>query len=1132
MNKTVVIVAFVATALSAAVQAQERLPETGGTYREILSSFSDPPADCRPRVWWHWMDGNISKDGIRKDMLWMKDAGVGGVQVFDAGLSVPAAVPERVTFMSPEWKDAFGYATRLADSLGFEMAIVSSGGWSDTGGPWVTPEESMKTLNWKEMTVEGGRHIETALPEPNVICGKYLTHSFYSAHRPEFDYYRDIAVMAVKIPEWDLSMEELGVKVTASDGSDMSGLMDGDLNNVCLVQAGSSGSDEPWIQFEFPEPVTIRSYFFARKDDYRSRHWEWYFSMDGETWECPGTLVPLGECIPSMENIPFVTVDWYPNTARYFLVRSHYKDVPLDFTEFRLFPDTRVQFDTEKAGFFVNPALRNLYPTPAYEFATAPEDVIDLTDRCHDGVLDWNAPEGRWRIYRFGYTIRGRRNNPASPEATGLEIDKLDPEVTSRYYHTYFDMMNDASGGALGKRISHLMVDSFEAGCQTWTAGMEDEFEKRRGYALRPWLPALAGHIIGSSEATDRFLLDWRQTLGEMLTEYHYDALDPILEEYGLKRYTEFHESGRAFPVDGMEIKRNADIPMGAVWTSPDSLAAVRYMSDIRESASVAHIFGQNVVAAESFTTDGTMTPGDRTLRGLVPSGHGPRMSWDMFPSQAKGAADLAFASGLNSVVIHCSVHQPVDDKVPGISLGQYGMWFTRHDTWSHEARLWTDYLARSSYLLRQGCFVADVAYFISETTNVSDRFRTTEPVIGRGYAYDYVNRRALAMPQFGYKALIIDPEVDAMSLEALESLSRLAEKGVIIAGAEPDTYLGLNGFERSCSRAEVQERFDDLVRNIWHSGRSNVMPYGRMRGFWSGDPSIRGYREISSDAFSAAAQALAAGGVTPDVIYQGADDAVKDLRFVHRHLSDGELYFVTSASSSPKTLTASFRVCGRRPVLMHADTGVTEDVPYRMVEGRTEVPLRLNARDAVFVLFCEETSARCVTVPVMRESGVLAALQGEWTVRFQEGRGAPEQISLDTLRSLSGHDAPGVKYFSGTATYSTGIKVDRLRRGRRYILSLGTVHSIARVRVNGVDCGAAWKVPFEVDVTGALRKGLNLIEVDVTNAWTNRIIGDAVAARDGSGAVPVTWTSHHVLKAEDELHPSGLLGPVRLEVR
>lgn len=175
-----------------------------GQREEILKEFPCPSMEYRPRVWWHWMNGNVTREGIRKDLQWMKESGVGGVQVFDAGLDIPTVVRNRLSYMSDGWKDAFNYAAELADSLGLEFAIAGSGGWSDTGGPWVTNEQAMKELNWKEFDVVGGGLVDRLLPEPNCIAGKYLTHSFFPVHKPEYDFYRDIAVIAVKVPDYDM----------------------------------------------------------------------------------------------------------------------------------------------------------------------------------------------------------------------------------------------------------------------------------------------------------------------------------------------------------------------------------------------------------------------------------------------------------------------------------------------------------------------------------------------------------------------------------------------------------------------------------------------------------------------------------------------------------------------------------------------------------------------------------------------------------------------------------------------------------------------------------------------------------------------------------------------------------------
>lgn len=1034
----------------------------------LYDGFRNPPSECRPRVWWHWMNGNISKDGIRKDLLWMKEAGVGGVQVFDAGLDVPQIVPERVAFMTEPWKEAYRYAVELADSLGFEFATACAGGWSDTGAPWVTPEEAMKTLNWKEFAVDGGRRISVRLPEPNAVCGKYLTHSFFAVPHPEYDFYRDIAVIAVRIPEYDRSVEEMGGVIRTSDGKDASSLLNGDLNDVCTVRPDGGGY--AWIEFRFPQTTTVRSIFSARKDDWQvkdGRHVE--VSADGVRY----TTVQVG--FPAV-NIPFVTFDIPESEGKFFRIVSDVEGEPLDYTELRLYTTAKVNLDTEKAGFFNAIKVSDKFRTPEFKDATREEDVLDLTSCVHDGILDWTAPEGRWRVYRFGYNVRGRRNNPASPEAAGLETDKLDPAVTVKYYHKYIGMLNEASGGKVGTVLKYIMTDSYEAGCQTWTANMPAEFLARRGYDLLPWLPALAGHIIGSSERTERFLQDWKRTLGEMMVDYHYNVIDPVLKSYGLKRYTEFHESGKAFPANGFEIKRNADIPMGAFWPDEDSLIHYRYHNDIRESASVSHFYGQNLVAAESFTTEGDLR--DRLGRSFL---------WDSFPVRYKGGADLALANGLNTFVIHCSPHQPVDDKVPGVSLSKYGSWFQRHETWAGEARAWTDYLARSSYMLRQGKFVADVAYFFDEAVNTTDRFNDELPVVPKGYAFDYVDRNMIANPAFSYRALLLDPKIGAMSIEALRAVKALADRGVIIAGAEPGTYPGL---------AWHDAEFRDLVNSIWHSGRKNVVP------------------------FDSAGDALAASGYARDVDFLKGDDG--ELRFVHRKCDDCEIYWIGNPYGAKK-ITASFNVSGRVPRILDAVKGTVEEISYRTSGGRTLIDLDLGQRDAVFIVFDERTEVLEKTFPTKHYFSS-KNIDAPWSVSFQPGRGAPESVRMDKLVSLSESADPGIKYFSGTATYSTEFRIAGLHPGSKYVLRLGRLHSMARVRVNGRDCGLLWTVPFETDITGMLKKGRNRLEVEVTNGWFNRLLGDAQP-----GAVPITWAEPSFVEADDLIHPAGLLGPVEI---
>jgi len=347
----------------------------------------------------------------------------------------------------------------------------------------------------------------------------------------------------------------------------------------------------------------------------------------------------------------------------------------------------------EKAGFFPNAGYYHLPSgTAGTEAAVRSADVVDLTSRMRpDGGLDWTPPAGEWLVLRIGYSLTGAMNRPASPEATGLEVDKLDREAVKRYMDTYLDMYRDATAGRLGEHgLRAMMFDSWEASFANWTPAILQEFERRRGYDPVPWLPAMAGYVVESPDRSDRFLWDWRRTLQELLEENHYDYLTSALHGIGMIRYGEAHEAVFAGMGDGMEMKRSADVPMGAMWLAsrPGEIEPV-YFNDLQESASVAHVYGQNLVAAEALTG-------------------GPRFGsapWDLKPT-----ADAILLAGTNRFVIHTSTHQPVS-RGPGVTLG-VGQYFTRNETWAEQARPWVDYLSRASFMLQQGRAASDVAVF------------------------------------------------------------------------------------------------------------------------------------------------------------------------------------------------------------------------------------------------------------------------------------------------------------------------------------------------------------------------------------------------------------------------------------
>src|SRR6202023_836039 len=278
-------------------------------------------------------------------------------------------------------------------------------------------------------------------------------------------------------------------------------------------------------------------------------------------------------------------------------------------------------------------------------------------------------------------------------------------------------------------------------------------------------MPGLTGQVVESAEASDQFLWDFRKTIGDLIADEHYGQVQASLKERGIGHYSESHESGRAFVADGMEVKKLAEVPMSAMWTQVPGVNKEQfgYNADDRESASVAHIYGQNLVAAESLTASSA--------------------PWAWSPETLKPTADKELAMGLNRFVIHTSVHQPLTDKTPGIGLGPFGQWFTRNETWAEQAVVWTRYLARNSYLLQQGQFAADIVYFYGEDSNLTSLFLHKAPGVPEGYNFDYINADALinelsfrdgqlVTPSgMTYRLLVLDPYSQQMSLPVLRKI-------------------------------------------------------------------------------------------------------------------------------------------------------------------------------------------------------------------------------------------------------------------------------------------------------------------------------------------------------------------------
>ena len=674
-------------------------------------------------------------------------------------------------------------------------------------------------------------------------------------------------------------------------------------------------------------------------------------------------------------------------------------------------------------------------------------------------------------------------------------MDKLNSKFVKQYFDNYLDSYKQTVGAELmGKKgIRYVINDSWEAGSQNWTDNMIDQFKKLRGYDPAPWMPVLAGRVVESAEASDRFLWDFRKTISDLIANEHYAQLEATLHERGMGHYGESHEAGRAFVADGMEVKKFNEVPMSAMWTQTPGVNKEQFgfNADDRESASVAHIYGQNLAAAESMTAASA--------------------PWAWSPATLKPTADQELLNGINRIVIHESAHQPLVGKAPGLTLGPYGQWFNRNETWAEQAGPWIDYLARSSYLLQQGHFFADLVYFYGEDSNLTAIFAGKAPAVPPGYGFDYINADALIHELtaaggriktpggMSYRLLGLDPYSRHMSLPVLRAIHKLVEDGAVVAGPKPIDDPSL---------ADDQSEFRKLNDELFGDG-AGVRKVGKGAVYAGQD---------LGDVFKAL-------HVAPDFDYTRPQSDTR-LLFVHRKLADGDLYFVDNRNDRGEAVDATFRVTGKAPELWHADTGKTEPASFRIANGLTTVPLKLEPWGAVFVVFRQTTTETARALPTITEREV-ATVNGPWKVDFQPDRGAPPSITLDKLSSWTENQIAGVKYFSGTGAYTTTIdaKADWFTKGARLGIDLGDVRNLAKVTVNGKPLGIVWHAPYRVDATAALRPGTNEVSIKVTNAWVNRLIGD----QQPDATMKYTFTTEKPYKADSPLLPSGLLGPVRI---
>ncbi|MBQ6338282.1 MAG: hypothetical protein IJI36_03970 [Kiritimatiellae bacterium] len=1127
----------------------------------LARGFVTPPNAAKPHTWYHMMNGNVTKEGITCDFEALAKAGVGGVQMFDAGCAIPQGP---LAFNSPAWFDMFRHAASEARRLGLEICIPNCSGWSSSGGPWNMPSNGMKQVVFTETAVKGPVAFRGKLPRTEKDNG----------------FYEDIAVLAFPTPPAD-RVRFPGVK------SDISGM------------TATVSSETPFTA----QGISYRLSFKPVRS--ASANVKVDVSQDGKTFtrlESFTTRLAKSRVLDlSLRYRPFEK----PVTARairFTFTSTH----PIKVEEMR--PEAKLRIYEIKSKTFGDRGAIHRDATVATDAQRVRGDgIVDLTSRLSpDGTLAWDAPAGDWTVLRLGYVCNGRCNHPASAHGKGLEVDKLSASAMDYHFGQYVaricrhlgPLAGDVAGG-----FNNILVDSYEVGSQNWTQGFAQTFERRAGYPIGKWLPVLAGYVVDSVDASERFLEDFRRVIADLFAENYAGRLAELCHRHGLKLSVEPYGNG---PSDDLQYGQDVDIPMAEFWSRAASGDHFTNTRNAKFAAHLAHVWGRRYAGTESFTAG--------------PDSGG---RWQTTPFTIKAQGDRVFAEGINRIIYHRFTHQPWPGNkyLPGMTMGRWGMHLDRTQTWWPLAGDWFRYQARCQWMLQEGTFVADALYFCGEQAPNWGR-ATDDPSLREalrlppGYDWDICATKAVEMlkvvdgrvvvPGGVSYALLVLPPQETMSERTLATIERLVDAGAKVCGLrKPTRAPGLAGYPAADGRVRAR------AEKVWAKGVMDCTP----------------------------AEALAKLGIAPDFTSTEKDPQTGAV-YIHRRDAAADWYFVALNNDHSKSFEASFRVTGRQPEIWDAEKGTIADAArWRVEKGRTVVALDFPPSGSAFVVFRrpaagdpvvkadirvqrrpEPAGARpsitiekavygvltaagapvdglvkditsvlaarigagadsvvinnrlagkdpafrhhkvarityscdgerkTVTVkeharfrPVARglapdpapdwewrggelfawqplaatlttASGAVrrlaaeppppVAVDGAWRVTFPvdwyTGGTATRAVEFPALASWTAQADPDIRYFSGTATYRKRVPYAASAAGVRTILDLGAVKNFAVVTVNGKTYPVLWRPPYRVDITDALGGAADLdIEIKVTNLWPNRLIGDDALPAD-----------------------------------
>lgn len=953
-----------------------------------------------------------------------------------------------VKFLSEEWWKVLHAALKKAGELGIQIGIFNSPGWSQSGGPWVKPKEAMRNLISMEMEILG--------PGRKII----------DLHKLGKDM-QDVCVIAYPA----FRKEEYQKSWILDKKENASLVADLQLEQKTMIRS---------ISFEVNTPVKTHGTLYVKEQD--SYKLLKTFEIDRSN---PALHVGFEPYAPIVLSLPET------EASEYYISLDKEGEGQI----------TVVLSERPMVERFAEKSLSKMFQKPLpmwneYMWSTQPEstsdiwtlnpqNVLDITACLNgEGKLDWDVPEGKWIVSRIAMKPTGVTNSPATLEATGLEVDKMSRKHLYKHLEAFI--------GEILKRIplddrrtfNIIVEDSYETGSQNWTDEFIELFTKRYGYSPLPYLPVMKGIVVGNKDCSDRFLWDLRRFVADCIAYDYVGGLRDWAHRHGLTTWLENYGHW-GFPAEFLQYGGQSDEISGEFW-SEGSLGDI----ENRAASSCGHIYGKRKIWAESCTSGGPV--------------------FSRYPQIMKQRVDRFFTEGINATLLHLYIHQAYEDKEPGIAAW-FGNEFNRKNTWFYQMGVFADYLKRCNFMLQQGRYVADVAYFIGE--DVPKMTGVCDPPLPKGYSFDYINAEVLmkyATVREGklvldsgmeYSVLVL-PKQETMRPELLVKLKEMVIEGLTILGPVPRRSPSMEGYP------EADKKLEEIALQMWR-------PTEKTQAYMLG-------KGIVYEDGCSLTEIFENMHLTPDFKVSESDSS---LLFIHRTLEDADIYFLSNSSEKKITVAPIFRIYDKQPEVWNPQTSEIRVLPeFSQVAEGIKVPLVLEPLESMFVVFKEKP---CNGIGNNFPKKVcLRTLEGPWNLTFNpEKRGPSEVVVLDKLEDWSKNEDERIKYYSGSVTYTHTFDLERIPEDEVYV-ELGKVMVMARVWLNGKYVGGVWTYPYRLNIKKYLRKGKNDLHIEVVNNWKNRLIGDFSLPEENRR----TWTNQSIWTEDSPLQPSGLLGPVEIQ--